>query len=328
VSVTLELGLIWMPSDIQQAIRIARLAEEGGFSTLGICDSPILYHEVYPVVAACLAATESIRIGPNVTNPVTRHWTIHAASMRANDRLAPGRATLGIGAGDGAVHTLGLRPADGRTLERAVREIRQAAPGCGEIHIAAGGPKRARLAGRVGDAALLGTGLDAGALRSLGEAVDAGQREAPREGRRVQRWAMAHLNVVADEADVEAAREATKPLAVTNARHAFSGSYDGKNVPLELQRPFRERLASYRFMSHAVPGRDGGNAALLADRPDLEEYAMQRFTIVGTAEQCRARVARLAEESDLDGVWFAIVVPDPETLVERATAAFADLLGR
>ena len=106
-----------MPSDIRRAIGIARLAEAGGFSRLGICDSPILYHEVYPVVAACLAATESIRIGPNVTNPVTRHWTIHAASMRANDRLAPGRAMLGIGAGDGAVHTLGLRPADGPTLE-------------------------------------------------------------------------------------------------------------------------------------------------------------------------------------------------------------------
>jgi alkanesulfonate monooxygenase SsuD/methylene tetrahydromethanopterin reductase-like flavin-dependent oxidoreductase (luciferase family) len=321
-----ELGLIWMPNDIQQAIRIARLAEEGGFSTLGICDSPILYHEVYPVVTACLAATESIRIGPNVTNPVTRHWTIHAASMRANHRLAPGRAMLGIGAGDGAVHTLGLQPADGPTLERAVREIRRAAPGRGEIHLAAGGPRRARLAGRVGDAALLGTGLDAGALQFLGEAVDAGRQGETGEGRRVQRWAMAHLNVVADEADVEAAREATKPLAVTNARHAFSGSYEGKNVPLELQGPFRERLARYEFMSHAVPGATSANAALLADRPDLEEYAMERFTIVGTPDQCRARVARLAEESDLDGLWFAIVVPDPETLVQRAAEAFADLL--
>lgn len=323
----MRLGLIWMPRDIREAVRIARKAEAGGFAALGICDSPILYEEVYPVVTACLDATDSIRVGPNVTNPVTRHWTIHAASLRANHRLAPGRANLGIGPGDGAVHTLGLRPASDAMLEDSVRKIRTAAPGCGEIFIAAGGPRRARVAGRVADSVLLGTGLDAGALDTLGAAVDEGRAESgDRPEGPVERWGMAHLNVVERESEVAAAVRATMPLAVTNARHAFSGTYVGKNVPADLQEPFRARLARYRFMSHAAPGAGSPNGSLLADRPDLEAYAMERFTIVGTAATCRARVERLAAETDLDGLWFSIVVPEPEALVERAATAFGDLL--
>jgi alkanesulfonate monooxygenase SsuD/methylene tetrahydromethanopterin reductase-like flavin-dependent oxidoreductase (luciferase family) len=322
----LKLGLYWIPGDIRRAVDLARLADEAGFPIFGVCDSPILYEDVYPVITACLAATEAIEIGPNMTNPVTRHWSVHAATLRALDHLAPGRAMLGMAAGDGAVHSLGVRPADDATFADAVQQIRGAAPGCGEIHIAAGGPKRARLAGRLADAALLGGGLDLTALQALGDAIDAGGREIGRGGPRVQRWAMAHLNIVASESELEAARTATLPLAVAYARHAFSSTFASKNVPLELQQPFRERLAAYRFTSHAVPGAANPNTALFADRPDLQEYAMTRFTIVGTADQCRERVARLAEEADLDGLWLSIVVPDPETLVQRAGEAFRDLL--
>jgi alkanesulfonate monooxygenase SsuD/methylene tetrahydromethanopterin reductase-like flavin-dependent oxidoreductase (luciferase family) len=322
----LKLGLYWIPGDIRRAVDLARLADGAGFPIFGVCDSPILYDDAYPVITACLAATESIEIGPNMTNPVTRHWSVHAATLRAHDRLAPGRAMLGIAAGDGAVHSLGLRPADDATFADAVEQIRQAAPGCGSIHIAAGGPKRARLAGRHADAALLGCGLDVGALQALGDALDAGSREAPTAAPRVERWAMAHLNIVDREGDLEAARTATLPLAVAYARHHFSGTFASKNVPLEFQQPFRERLADYRFTSHAVPGDVNPNARLFADRPDLADYAMTRFTIVGTADQCRARIERLADEADLDGLWLSIVVPDPETLVERAGEAFQGLL--
>ena len=77
---------------------------------------------------------------------------------------------------------------------------------------------------------------------------------------------------------------------------------------------------------HAVPGRENPNAHLLADRPDLEEFARARFTIVGTADQCRVRIAQIAEEAHLDGLWLSIVVPEPEVLVERAGDAFRNLL--
>jgi alkanesulfonate monooxygenase SsuD/methylene tetrahydromethanopterin reductase-like flavin-dependent oxidoreductase (luciferase family) len=324
----LKLGLYWIPGDIRRAVDLARLADDAGFPIFGVCDSPILYEDVYPVITACLAATESIEIGPNMTNPVTRHWSVHAATLRALDHLAPGRAMLGIAAGDGAVHSLGLRPADDATFEDAVQQIRAAAPGCGAIHIAAGGPRRARLAGRVADAALLGCGLDATALQLLGDALDAGREEVDGDQPRVERWAMAHLNIVDGERELAAARTATLPLAVAYARHHFSGSFASKNVPRELQQPFRERLAAYRFTSHAVPGDANPNTRLFADRPDLEDYAMARFTIIGTADQCRERLVRLADETDLDGLWLSIVVPDPAELVQRAGEAFRDLLAR
>ena len=137
---------------------------------------------------------------------------------------------------------------------------------------------------------------------------------------------MAHLNIVDSERDLDSARAETLPLAVAYARHAFSAGFAAKNVPPELQQPFRERLKAYRFTSHAVPGGENPNARLFAARPDLEDFAMTRFTIVGTPDRCRARLTQIAAEANLDGLWLSIVVPRPEILVERAADAFRAFL--
>jgi alkanesulfonate monooxygenase SsuD/methylene tetrahydromethanopterin reductase-like flavin-dependent oxidoreductase (luciferase family) len=320
-----KLGLVWMPRDIREAVRIAIAADAAGFDALGLCDSPVLYDEVYPSVTACLSATERLRVGPNVTNPVTRHWTIHAASLRAHEKLAPGRAMLGIGPGDGAVYGIGREPAGNAALEAAVREIHAAAPGCGEIQVAAGGLRRAGAAGRCGDAAILGTGLDPGALAALGEAVEVGSRERE-DGSRVGRWGLAHLNLVAEEDELEGALEATRPLAIAYARHALASTFTGKNVPEPFQAPLAERLGRYSFDTHAQAGGTNPNGELLAGARDLEDYVMDRFSIVGTAGACRQRLLALGEQAGLDGIWLIIVVPEPEVQVARAAVAFADLL--
>jgi alkanesulfonate monooxygenase SsuD/methylene tetrahydromethanopterin reductase-like flavin-dependent oxidoreductase (luciferase family) len=322
----IKLGLVWMPRNIHEAIRIARTADRAGFDALGICDSPILWDEVYPVCTACLSATERVRLGPNVTNPVTRHWTIHAASLRANNSLAPGRAMLGIGPGDGAVFSIGLKPAGDETLASAVREIRAAAPNAGEIQVAAGGLRKARVAGQVGDAVILGTGLDEGALGNLAAAADEGALDTRAAGVRPERWGLAHINVVDGEKDLPAARIATRPLAIAYARHALSITSEGKNVPEEYREELSERLARYSFSTHSVPGAENPNGALLADRPELEDYVLERFALVGTPEECRARLERIALAAGLTGVWLIVVVPEPEELVDRVAAAFADLL--
>ena len=312
-----EFGVVYMPRSARAAVEVARRAESyPGITRLGICDSPILYHELYPVVTACLLGTERIAVGPNVTNPVTRHWTIHAATLRTLDELAPGRAFLGIGAGDGAVHSIGLAPAGSAALEEAIASIRDSAPRAVEIQVAAGGPRKARVAGRVGDAAILGGGIDPTGIANLRAVA---QSEANQDGRPAI-WALVNAHLVEDGISISRARAATLPLAVAYARHAFDHSFKDKNVPEQYQEPMRERLQHYAFASHAVPDGHNANGQLLSDVPTIEDYVLDRFALVGTVDSCRERLARFLADSDVDGVWLTVNVPDPLTQV--------DLVGR
>ena len=97
-----RLGVVTLPYEVPLLVDIAREAERGGLARVGMADSPILYGEIYPSITAVLSATSRIQVGPNVTNPVSRHWTVHAASARTIDAMYPGRFYLGLAAGDGA----------------------------------------------------------------------------------------------------------------------------------------------------------------------------------------------------------------------------------
>ena len=48
-------------------------AEELGFSFVGIPDTPYQSMDVYPYLAACALQTSRIKLGPYITNPLTRH---------------------------------------------------------------------------------------------------------------------------------------------------------------------------------------------------------------------------------------------------------------
>src|ERR1035437_7006131 len=100
-----RLGIISLPHSAKLLVDIAQEAERLGFYGIGVVDSPLLYGEMYPIITAMLANTSSIRIGTNVTNPVSRHWTVHASSARTFTEMSPGRFFLGMGVGDGAVHS-------------------------------------------------------------------------------------------------------------------------------------------------------------------------------------------------------------------------------
>lgn len=87
--------------------------------------------------AAALLATRRIRVGPGVVNAQERHPATLARGAAGLDRLAPGRALLGIGRGD-PVHleqTLGL-PASlaGAALEDSLRILAPLLRGEGVAH--------------------------------------------------------------------------------------------------------------------------------------------------------------------------------------------------
>jgi alkanesulfonate monooxygenase SsuD/methylene tetrahydromethanopterin reductase-like flavin-dependent oxidoreductase (luciferase family) len=319
-----KFGVIYMPRSAEEAVAVSQAAEQAGFWGVGICDSPILYHELYATTALCLEGTSTIKVGPNVTNPVTRHWTVHASAFRAYEQRYPGRSYLGIASGDGAVHSINIPPSTPRALADAVECIRGAAPGA-PIHVAAGGPRAARAVGPVADALILGTGLDTTAMANLRSSAASDTRNADLQPE-PEIWALANLNVVETETQVGAAREETEPIAVAYARHALASTFEGKNVPEDMMPVLRERFSNYDFSQHSRVG-NNVNRSLFHARRDIADYIIDRFSIIGTPQQCRSRLRDYLDSSGVDGIWFPMVVDDPVGAIWRSAEVLSEFAG-
>ena len=86
-------------SPVAQMVELARTAEGLGFERCWIYDEGLATRDVYVTMAAIAGATDTLRIGPGITNPYTRHVATTAAAVASVDELSGGRAFLGIGAG-------------------------------------------------------------------------------------------------------------------------------------------------------------------------------------------------------------------------------------
>ncbi len=170
----MELGLVLQcDPPASRLVELARRAEEAGFTHLWTFDSHILWQEPFVIYSRILAATDSIVVGPMVTNPLTRDWTVTASLFATLNDMYGNRTVCGIGRGDSAVRVRGGTPASLGTLESAIATIRTLANGdeielrgtpvrmpwvhggALEVWMAAYGPKALDLAGRVADGLIL-----------------------------------------------------------------------------------------------------------------------------------------------------------------------------
>jgi len=313
-----ELGTVSTLKSTKQTVAFARLADSLGFSRLGLADTaPKLYHGVYPAATACLLGTERLSVGTFVTNPVTRHWSVHAACAKGLEELAPGRFFLGMATGDGAVHSVGLKPAKLEDLEEYVEQMRPHMPEGARINMAFSGTKGVEVAGRLASELTIGTGLDAGAIRELARRARAA-RAAAGVTEPLKIWTMASTHLVKTEAEVPALRKHVRGLAYGGARFGFDFSFEGKNVPEEFQPILRQQLAKYDFAYHAKTG-DHPNAHLFDDYPDVENYLVDRMQLVGTPQQCADRLGALIRDAELDGIWIPIIPTDGAPPSEQLT---------
>src|SRR5262245_20784509 len=121
---TARLGLLCLPRSVASAVADARLAEDVGFALVGVADSQSVFREMYSTMALCAQATQRVRIGPTVTNPVTPHPAVAASGIATVDEIAPGRAFFGIGSGDSATLNLAERPATLADLRAYIAAVR------------------------------------------------------------------------------------------------------------------------------------------------------------------------------------------------------------
>ncbi|MFD7841796.1 TIGR03842 family LLM class F420-dependent oxidoreductase [Nocardia sp. NPDC059764] len=156
-----------------RVIELARIAETHGFSHVWTFDSHLLWQEPYVIHSQILAATRRVVVGPMVTNPATRDWTVTASTFATLNDMFGNRTVCGIGRGDSAVRTLGGRPVNLATLRESIGVIRELGNGrsarIGDtvIHfpwasrsrlpvwVAGYGPRALELAGEVGDGFIL-----------------------------------------------------------------------------------------------------------------------------------------------------------------------------
>ena len=84
---------------VERAVELARLAESLGYERCWVYDEGLAASDVYVAMTAIAMSTESLEIGPGITNPYTRHAGATAGAVASLDELSGGRAFLGIGAG-------------------------------------------------------------------------------------------------------------------------------------------------------------------------------------------------------------------------------------
>ena len=104
----------------QRVVDLAVLAEENGFAYGWTFDSHVLWQEPFVIYSQMLAATQRMIVGPMVTNPGTRDWTVLASLFATLNDMFDGRTICGMGRGDSALRYIGRKP---RTLAAMVESM-------------------------------------------------------------------------------------------------------------------------------------------------------------------------------------------------------------
>jgi probable F420-dependent oxidoreductase len=156
-----------------RTIQLAKLSEDHGFDHVWTFDSRLLWQEPYVIYSAILAETRRVTVGPMVTNPATRDWTVTASLFATLNEMYGNRTVCGIGRGDSAVRVTNGKPATLKEVREATHVIRElancravdykgstlrfpwATTSSLEVWVAAYGPMALKTAGEVGDGFIL-----------------------------------------------------------------------------------------------------------------------------------------------------------------------------
>jgi probable F420-dependent oxidoreductase len=161
-----------------RVVELAKQAENYGFTHAWTFDSHLLWQEPFVVYSQILSNTRRITVGPMVTNPATRDWTVTASLFATLNDMFGNRTICGIGRGDSAVRVINGQPVTLAVLRESITVIRALAntdgPDSGTadykgnqlrfpwshgsklpIWVAAYGPKALALAGEVADGFIL-----------------------------------------------------------------------------------------------------------------------------------------------------------------------------
>jgi probable F420-dependent oxidoreductase len=289
-----------------RVVELARQAENHGFSHVWTFDSHLLWQEPFVVHSQILAATHRVHVGPMVTNPATRDWTLTASVFATLNDMFGNRTVCGIGRGDSAVRVTNGRPVTLATLREAIEVIRGLANGgtvdykgnrlrlpWGEgsrlpVWVAAYGPRALALAGEVADGFILQVADPDVAAQSIA-AVRTAAAEAGRDPGSVRVCVAAPAYLTDGGASARAhAREQCRWFGGMVGNHvadlvARYGA-DSPAVPAALSASIARR-PGYDYNGHGKPGH--------AHTDFVTDEVVDRFCLVGPPDEHIRRLAEL-----------------------------------
>jgi len=305
---------------VQRAVDLGTAAEEFGFAGVWVADSHSVMRDAYTILALLAQKSKQIQLATGVTPTVTRHPAVLANSWATLQEISHGRAILGIGVGESAVHNLGLKPERLAVLEEKIRVIRALLRGesveyegtniqmawsdCEvPVVMACSGPKSLQLGGRIADGVLFQVGADPAFVRYALDNISKGAKQA---GRSLKDLKLYMRIACAISEDRDKAREEVKGYATVAAGTTF------QTVPKEyFDEQLWEELA--RFKSHYDYAEHGSNKAqhkaLLTDR------ILDAIAIAGTPAEAVSRFRQLADMG-LDGFVWPAGMPEPIPYLE------------
>jgi probable F420-dependent oxidoreductase len=287
----------------QDVVALARQAEAAGFSHVWTFDSHVLWQEPFVIYSQILAATDNVMVGPMVTNPSTRDWTVTASAFATLNEMFGNRTICGIGRGDSAVRVLGARPttlpelrecveviralANGRAVRLRERELRLAwaAEGRLEVWVAAYGPKALALAGEVGDGYILQL-ADPDIAAWMIAAVRSAAERAGRDPAAVK-FCVAAPAYVGE--DIAHQREQTRWFGGMVGNHVADivARYGADGAVPSVLTDYIKGRTGYDYAEH---GRAGNTHTQF-----VPDEVVDRFCILGPAEAHTKRLAELRE---------------------------------
>jgi len=292
-------------------VELAKQAEAAGFSHVWTFDSHVLWQEPFVIYSKILSETSRVVVGPMVTNPGTRDWTVIASQFATLNEMYGNRTVCGIGRGDSALRVLGLQPNTLAQLRESIGVIRGLANGEKvalrgkelqftwapesrlEVWVAAYGPKALALTGEVGDGYILQL-ADPDIAAWMIKAVRTAAANAGRDPDAIK-FCVAAPAYVGD--DVEHQREQTRWFGGMVGNHiadivARYGS--GGAVPQVLTDYIKGR-EGYDYAEH---GRAGNTHTTF-----VPDEIVDRFCILGPVDN---HLKRLHELRDLGVDQFAV----------------------
>jgi probable F420-dependent oxidoreductase len=308
-------------------VAMMQRAEEAGFSYGWTWDSHVLWQEPFVIYSRILAATSGLMVGPMVTNPGTRDWSVLASLFATLNDMYGNRTVCGIGRGDSARRVIGQQPMSLATLSSAMTVIKDLAEGREtelhgqpiripwvrdgklEIWMAAYGPRALKLAGEQADGFILQT-ADPDIARWTFGAVRSAASDAGRDPSSITMCVAAPAYVGSDLAHQRAQLRWFGGMVGNHVADLVSRYGADGAVPHALTDYIAERKG-YDYAHHGKAGNP------LVDF--VTDEIMDRFCLLGPAA---AHVDRLAELREIGADQFAVYLMHDEE--EKTLAAYRD----
>jgi len=294
----MQVGFFFWPYTLDLCEKLAERADRYGYAMIGIADTPGNAMDPWVATTLLAGAARRARVAVCVTNLVTRHPAVSAASTASIELLAPGRVVLGIGVGHSGTKNLGMASLPPRDLAEGVTFIRELLRGRpatyrgGTAHLpwvrqpspvflAASHPASLEAAGAAADGVFINYGLGADNVRESEGLVARAASEAGRKPADVEIWQIAGMDCNEDGA--AARRKIGAILAFVAAYVVGGGDPARRGVPLEHREAVRELRRRYST-------RPGDADAALVVELGLFDYLSRRLAVCGTPAECLAQV--------------------------------------